>query len=73
MRLEVEVDVGEQTKAEAIAKALAGDAKPKRGTIKFTGSNGKVVIDIQGSDEVAVRASANSSLRLLDACLSIMR
>ena len=73
MDLEVEVDTGEEKKAEAIAHALAADAKPKRGTASFRASGGKVLINIQGGDEAAVRASANSSLRLLDACLSIMR
>ncbi|MCK4327577.1 MAG: hypothetical protein KAW41_03805 [Candidatus Diapherotrites archaeon] len=73
MRLEIEVDTGEEKKARAIAKALAADAKPKRGTIAFAPQGKKIRIDIHGDDNVAIRASANSSLRLLDACLSVMR
>ncbi|MFC2174608.1 KEOPS complex subunit Pcc1 [archaeon] len=73
MNLEIEVDVADQKKADAIAKALTADSKPKRGTFSSEATNGKIRIDIHGSDKVALRASANSSLRLLDACLSIMR
>ncbi len=72
MKLEVEIDTQETEKAKAIAKALAEDSKPKRGTVTFSNNASKLIIKIDCDDAVAVRAAANSSLRLADSCLSII-
>ena len=72
MRLEIEIDTGDAEKARAVAKALAADAKPKRGTVKFAAKGGRLLMDIECNDSVALRAAANSSLRVADACLSIL-
>lgn len=73
MRLEIEIDTGDAAKARAVALALAADAKPKRGTADFSAKAGRLLIDIDCNDSVALRAAANSSLRIADACLAVLR
>ncbi len=73
MKLEIAIDTGEAKKAKAVAKALAADAKPKRGTVKFATNCGKLLMDIECNDNVAMRAAINSNLRTADACLSVLR
>lgn len=73
MRMTIEIDTQEEKKARAVAQALAEDAKPKRGKVKFTGKGTRLVLDFDCEDKVALRAAVNSSLRLTDACLSIIQ
>ena len=73
MKLEIEIDTGETAKANAVAKALAADAKPKRGTAFFSNQGSKLLMKLEANDKIALRASLNSSLRVADACLSILR
>ena len=73
MSLLVEVDTRDARKAKAVALALAGDARPKRGKVSFRARGTWLVMDMDCEDAVATRAAANSSLRLADACLSILR
>ncbi len=72
MRLEVRVDTGDARKAKAVAFALADDARPKRGSAKFAAKGTKLCISIEAHDNVAMRAAVNSSLRIADACLSVL-
>ena len=73
MKLEIEIATGEAAKAKAVLKALVSDAKPKRGSAKFSTSGDKLLMKLEANDKIAMRASVNSSLRIADACLSILR
>lgn len=70
MELTLEIDLKEEKKSAALAKALAG-GKPKRSKVTITPKGTKLSIHIQAEDAVAMRSAVNSYLRLTDACLKI--
>lgn len=73
MNLLVEIDTRDPKKAKAVAKALAYNAKQKRGRVSFRAQGSWLAIEMDCEDDVALRAAANSNIRLADACLSILR
>ena len=70
MKLELEIDVGEEKKALALSEALAG-GRPKRSTVDVRARGSKLMINVQAEDAVAMRSVVNGYLRLLEACLKI--
>ena len=72
MKLEIEISTTHSKKAKAVAAALGADAKPKRGSVKFKAVGSKLLMEIESNDKVAMRAAVNSSLRVADACLSVL-
>jgi len=73
MEMQIRIDTRSARKAAAVAKALAADSKSKRGQTSFSTKGSKLVIGISCEDSAAMRAALNSSLRVADACLSVIR
>ena len=72
MKLEIEITTASNAMAKAVAAALAADARPKRGSAGFKAKGSKLLMEIKTNDKVAMRAAVNSSLRVADACLSVL-
>jgi len=72
MQMRIQIDVRDPRKAEAVAQALAADSRPRRGQTSFSRKGSKLVIGISCEDSAAMRAALNSSLRVAEACLSVI-
>ena len=70
--LKIEIGTRSAREAEAVEAALREDAKPKRGSVKFSTIGSKLLMEINTDDKVAMRAAVNSNLRVADACLSVL-
>lgn len=71
-RIEVEFDSGADAKAAHDSLKQEEEFK-KRSNSKVTASGSLLAVDIEGDDVVALRATANSYLRALQAMESVNR
>lgn len=70
MKMEMEINLLEEKKARAIAKALEG-GKHKRSKVELGTKGTCLAVCVKAEDAVALRSAVNSYLRLIDACLKI--
>ncbi|MCD4739877.1 hypothetical protein K8R43_01645 [archaeon] len=71
MNLNLQINVRNPKKAQALAKALQ-DGKTKRAEVTITAKKENIDIQVNAQDLIALRSAANSYLRLLDSCLKII-